>query len=309
MNLLSAELRKVEPTLFLYGEGWTAGASPLPDNQRALKANAAALRHIAVFSDDLRDGLKGSVFEDTGKGFVNGAGGAEESVKFGIVAATPHPQVDYAKVNYSKAPWAAEPDQCINYVSCHDNQTLYDKLVLTCGGTHSAAEIEQMDKMANAIVLTSQGVPFLHAGEEMLRTKHGEHNSFNQPDAVNQIDWDGKRQHAGVFKYYQGLIALRKAHPAFRMTTTAAIQQNLKFLAAVPSHVIAYTLDGRAAGDSWDEIFVVFNANRVAATVALPPGRWRVVVTGTEVDLAAQKTVEGGDLAVPALSSWILHRE
>lgn len=309
MNLLAAELHKVEPTLFLYGEGWTAGASPLPDSQRALKANAAKLRHIAVFSDDLRDGLKGSVFEDTGKGFVNGADGAEESVKFGIVAAVFHPQVGYAKVNYSKAPWAAEPTQCINYASCHDNQTLYDKLVQTSGETHSAAEIEQMDKLANAIVLTSQGVPFLHAGEEMLRTKHGEHNSFNQPDAINQIDWEWKSQHAGVFKYYQGLIALRKAHPAFRMTSAAAIGRHLRFLPTVPPHVIAYSLHGRAAGDVWGEILVVFNANRAAVTVALPPGHWRVAVTGTEVDLSSQKTVEGGDVAVPALSSLILHRE
>ena len=248
------------------------------------------------------------MFEDTGKGFVNGAEGAEESVKFGIVAATSHPQVDCAKVNYSKAPWAAEPDQCINYVSCHDNQTLYDKLLLTSGGTHSAAEIELMDKMANAIVLTSQGVPLLHAGEEMLRTKHGEHNSFNKPAAVNQIDWDWKRQHAGVFKYYQGLIALRKAHPAFRMASAAAISRNLKFLETVPPHVLAYSLNGRAAGDSWDEIFVIFNANRTAASVAVPPGHWRVAVTGTEVDLSSQKTVEGSALAIPALSSWILQR-
>lgn len=309
MNQLAEELRKIDPTVFLYGEGWTAGASPLPDNQRALKANTAALKHVAAFSDDLRDGIKGSVFEDTGKGFVNGAEGAEESVKFGIVAATLHPQVDYARVNYSKAPWAAGPDQCINYVSCHDNQTLYDKLVLTNGATHTVVEIEQMDKLANAIVLTSQGVPFLHAGEEMLRTKGGEHNSYNKPDAVNQIDWTGKQQHAGVFKYYQGLIALRKAHPAFRLASAAAIRQNLKFLEALPPHVIAYTLNGRAAGDSWGEILVVFNANRAAATVAVPPGRWRVAVTGTDVDLASQKTVEGGALAIPALSSLILHRE
>lgn len=309
MNVLADELRKVEPTLFLYGEGWTAGASPLPDSHRALKANTASLRHIAVFSDDLRDGLKGSVFEDTGKGFVNGADGTEESVKFGIVAATAHPQVNYAKVNYSKAPWAAEPAQCINYVSCHDNQTLYDKLILTCGGTHSAAEIELMDKMANTIVLTSQGVPLLHAGEEMLRTKGGEHNSFNKPDSVNQIDWDWKRAHAGVFKYYQGLIALRKAHPAFRMSSAAAISRNLRFLEAVPPHVVAYALDGRAAGDSWGEILVAFNANRTPVTVAVPAGQWRVAVTGAEVDLSAQMTVAGGELSIPALGSWVLYRQ
>jgi pullulanase len=307
MNLLTRELRRIDPTLFFYGEGWTAGASPLPDSLRALKANTAALENVAAFSDDLRDGIKGSVFEDQGKGFVNGADGAEESIKFGIVGATRHPQVNYEKVNYSKSPWSPRPSQCINYVSCHDNHTLYDKLVMTCGSNCSKAEIERMDKMAQAIVFTSQGVPFLHAGEEMLRTKGGEHNSFNKPDSINRINWDWKWQHADVVKYYRGLIALRKAHPAFRMTSTEAIISNLKFLETEP-HAIAYTLNGKAAGDSWSEILVIFNANRKEIELQLPSGQWRLAVDGDQVDLQNGKIINSGNQRIPALNAWVLYK-
>jgi len=308
MNALAAELLQIEPTLFFYGEGWTAGTTPLPVSQQAIKANTTALRQVAAFSDDLRDGLKGSVFEPTGKGFVNGGEGTEPSVKFGIVAATLHPQVNYAQVNYSKAPWAPGPAQCINYVSCHDNQTLYDKLLTTSGATASAREIEQMDKLANAIVLTSQGVPFLHAGEEMLRTKGGEENSYNLPDSVNRIDWERKTAHANVVNYYAGLMALRKSHPAFRLPTAESIRKNLHFLESLPPHVIAYRLDGKAVGDAWSEILVIFNANRSDARLDVPPGLWRVAVTGDGVDLGSLRTIEGGRLDLPALSAWVLWR-
>ena len=185
MNQLSAELRTLDPTVLLYGEGWTAKSSPLPDSLRALKANTAKLDHFGAFSDDLRDGLKGSVFEETDKGFVNGGAGAEQSIRFGVVAATNHPQVDYSKVKYSKAPWARQPWQCINYVSCHDNHTLADKLLISGAGTFDQATLQKMDRLANGIVLTSQGIPFLHAGEEMMRTKQGVENSFNRPDSIN----------------------------------------------------------------------------------------------------------------------------
>lgn len=299
MNQLSDTLLKIEPSLIFYGEGWTAGASPLPDSLRALKANTAKLKHFAAFSDDLRDGLKGSVFDEHAVAFVNGGTGAEQSIRFGIVAATSHPQVDYGKVNYSKAPWAREPWQCINYVSCHDNHTLADKLKISGQGKFTNEQLLQMDKLANGIVLTSQGISFLHAGEEMMRTKRGVENSFNRPDSINAIDWTWKDKYRDVFAYYRSVIALRKQHPAFRMSSAGQIQDNLRFLDTPPG-VVAYTLDGGAVGDSWKSVLVIMNGNFSETKVTLPPGTWqRVNIDGT----SAQPTAQGISKVKPSTLS------
>ncbi len=274
MNAVSDRLLEIEPSLILYGEGWTAKGSPLPDSLRALKANVAGLKSFAAFSDELRDGLKGSVFDENDKGFVNGGVGAEQSIRFGIVAATNHPQVDYTKVNYSKKPWAREPWQCINYVSCHDNHTLADKLKISGYGKFTKAQLTEMDKLANGIVLTSQGISFLHAGEEMMRTKKGVENSFNRPDTINAIDWTWKSEYADVFEHYKMLISLRKTHPAFRLPTAKSIQDNLRFLKTEPG-VIAYTIQGAAAGDSWKQLLVAINSNDAPSRVVLPEGMWK----------------------------------
>ncbi len=273
MNRLTATLLEIEPSLIFYGEGWTAGKSPLPDSLRALKANTAKLHRFAAFSDDLRDGLKGSVFDEKAKGLVNGGYGTEPSIQFGIVAATWHPQIDYTKVNYSKAPWAREPWQCINYVSCHDNHTLADKLKISGEGKFSSQQLIDMDKLANAIVLTSQGVSFLHAGEEMMRTKRGVENSFNKPDSVNAIDWRWKDLYADVVKQYEALIAIRKEHPVFRLPSAGSIQDNLRFLEISPG-IIAYHLSGKSVGDSWSEVVVFANGNFDPVVMTLPEGDW-----------------------------------
>ena len=186
MNEVSAAVREIDPSIFVYGEGWTAGSSPLPSEEQALKANTYKMENVAAFSDDLRDGLKGSVFEHEQRGFVSQGDNMKESIKFGIVASTQHPQLDYQAVNYSKAPWASEPSQTISYVSCHDNHTLFDRLKIS-NPDASEAELIQMHKLAETIVLTSQGVPFLHAGMEMLRTKNGEENSYQSPDEIIRV--------------------------------------------------------------------------------------------------------------------------
>ena len=216
MNLISKELHKIKPDILLYGEGWTAGSSPLPDSLRAIKKYAYKLDRIAVFSDDIRDGIKGSVFEHADKGFASGKPGMEESIKFGIVASCKHPQVDYAKVNYSKAPYSAQPWNTITYCECHDNHVLWDKLAISAKNA-TEAERKEMDKLAMSIVLTSQGISFLHAGTEFLRTKKGVENSFESPDSINAIDWSLKTKNKEVFEYVKGLIKMRKEHPAFRM--------------------------------------------------------------------------------------------
>jgi pullulanase len=266
MNQISAALHKLNPNILIYGEGWTAGASTLPDSVRALKQNAAKLKGIAVFSDDLRDGIKGSVFEAADRGFASGDTGKIESIKFGIVASTQHPQIKYTKVNYSKKAYAATPANTISYAECHDNNTLWDKLAISALKA-TVAERTEMHKLALSIVLTSQGISFLHAGTEMLRSKYGIENSYNAGDSINAINWNLKTQNKAVFDYVQQLIQLRKSHPAFRMATTARIQANLKFLSA-PAGVIGYSINGAAVKDKWKQIQVWFNGTGEA--VSLP---------------------------------------
>jgi pullulanase len=259
MNIISAALHKIKPGILLYGEGWTAGASTLPDSLRAVKKNAAKLKGVAVFSDDIRDGIKGSVFDAADKGFASGKAGMEESIKFGIVAACKHPQVDYSKVNYSKAPYAKVPASTITYAECHDNNTLWDKLAISAT-TATVEERTEMHKLALSIVLTSQGISFLHAGTEFLRSKKGVENSFSSPDSINAIDWSLKTKNIAVFTYVQQLIQLRKVHPAFRLQTATQIKEDLHFFETPPG-LIGYQLNGAAVHDKWKKIQVWLNGS------------------------------------------------
>jgi pullulanase len=305
MNLVTASLKKFNPNILVYGEGWTAGGSPLPETDRALKKYTYRMPGLSAFSDDIRDGLKGSVFNDTECGFVNGAPNMEESVKFGVVGSIGHDQVDYATVNYSDTAWALEPWQAVSYVSCHDNHTLFDKLTISAKDA-SPDEITAMHKLANAIVLTSQGIPFLHAGVEMKRTKHGDHNSYNKPDSINRIDWQWKVDNKEVVDYYRNLIAMRKSHPAFSMPTAERIRADLHFLTVSPG-MIAFTIQGAQSGDTWKEIMVCYNANRKAKTLAIE-GTWNVAVTGDRFDTTGSGEITG-KVTIPPISMLVLFRD
>lgn len=302
MNKISDAVKSINPHSILYGEGWTANESPLPKPERGLKKHMVQLPHFAAFSDEIRDGIKGSVFEDVSTGFVSGASNMEESIKFGIIGAIEHPQVNYTKVNYSNSPWAKAPWQAINYVSCHDNHTLIDKLKISKPDTLLEQRIA-MSKLANAIVLTSQGTPLLHAGVELLRTKNGEHNSYNLPDSINQINWNWKHQHHNVFEYYQNLISLRKAHPAFHMKNTRAVAKHLKFI-DTRNGIIAYRIDGNANNDTWKSILVIYNA----LTEPIPfkiKGTWKISVLGNTFDMSGNNSLKR-IIEVPDLSMCIL---
>lgn len=290
MNLISKELNQLYPGILIYGEGWTAGSSPLPDSLRALKKNVSKLDHIAVFSDDIRDGIKGSVFENGDRGFASGKSGMEESVKFGIVASCLHPQIDYTKVNYSKAPYSKEPYQTVTYAECHDNHVLWDKLKIS---TPNASEKQrrEMHKLALSIVLTSQGISFLHAGTEFLRTKKGVENSFESPDSINAIDWDLKTVNKDVFDYVKGLIQLRKSHPAFRMKTADQIRANIQFLNTSPG-IIAYNINGGAVGDSWKKIQVYFNGSETEQPLSSDLDQWKIAVYNNAIVNTKEKTVK-----------------
>jgi len=305
MNQVAEALHHIDPSIIIYGEGWTAGDSPLPEPKRALKKHASRMNGVAVFSDDLRDGIKGSVFDDKSTGFASGDKTMSETIKFGIVAAGEHPQVDYLKVNYSKAPYTKSPSEVINYVSCHDNQTLYDKLK-TSRPDATEEEIVRMHKLANTIVLTSQGIPFLHAGVEMKRTKGGEHNSYNKPDSVNRIDWDWKFENRELVDYYRNLISLRKAHPAFRMPDAAMIRRHLEFLPMKDPQLVAYLLKDHANGDPWNEILVIFNGSDREKEVELPDGAWKTALRNhsftPDTEISAKPAI------IAPISATILYR-
>jgi pullulanase len=283
MRAVRVALDQQDHSIFVYGEGWAAGASPLPEAQRAVKANVLRLNRIAAFGDELRDGVKGHYAHQAEAGFVGGQPGLDESVKFGIVAATQHPQLDYAKVNYSKAPWASQPSQALSYVACHDDRVLWDKLKVA-NPTATEAELIQMDALCNTIVFTSQGVPFLPIGDEFLRTKKGASNSYNLPDSVNQLDWGRKAQYRAVFAFYRQLLALRKTHPAFRLPSQELIAQHLEFLPGLPAGTVGYQLKNHAGGDAWQTITVLFNGLRQPATAPVPAGSYKVVLRGLEIN-------------------------
>ena len=307
MRAVRVALDQQDHSIFVYGEGWAAGASPLPEAERAVKANVARLPRIAAFGDELRDGVKGHYAHQAEAGFVGGQPGLEESVKFGIVAATQHPQLDYAKVNYSKAPWASQPAQAISYVSCHDDRLLWDKLRVA-NPAASEDKLIRLDALCNTIVFTSQGVPFLALGDEFLRTKKGSANSYNLPDSINQLDWARKAQYQAVFAFYRQLLALRRAHPAFRLLTQAAIAEHLVFLPGLPPGTIGYQLVGHAGGDAWQTITVLFNGTGRPATVPVPPGSYKVVLRGLEIKQSGLDTLraEASGVAVPGSTALVL---
>ena len=303
MNLISAELHKINPSILLYGEGWTAGASPLPDSVRALKKNAHLLNGIAVFSDDIRDGIKGTVFDLKDKGFASGKAGMEESVKFGIVAASNHPQVDMEKVNYSKKAYSAAPWNVITYCECHDNNVLWDRLTMSCPDA-SREELIKMQELALTIVLTSQGIPFLHAGTEFLRTKKGVENSYNVGDSINAIDWSFKKDNLATNNYIKQLIQMRKAHPAFRMTSNGDIKKNIYFDEKAAKGTIVYSINGAALKDSWKKIIVAFNGNKKEHTIILPAGNWKVAI-GTD----KKQQAVSGKFTLEGISAAVFYQE
>ena len=292
--------------IFLYGEGWSAGSCAIPGEQLGLKANIPQMPGIAAFSDDIRDALRGPWDSDSKAAFLGGVKGNEESLKFGIVGAIKHPGVDYSKVNYSKAPYALEPTQMIAYVSCHDDMCLVDRLKASIKGI-TQEELIRLDLLAQTAVMTSQGVPFVLSGEEMLRDKKGVHNSYNSPDSVNHLDWDNLERYPQVMEYYSNLIAMRKAHPAFHMGSADMVRRNLDFL-PTENCLVAFHINGRGVpGEQWGDIYVAFNAHKRARTIEVPEGTYTVVCRNIKCDQAGLATVKGGKVTVPAQSALILH--
>lgn len=305
MNQVAAALKEINPDIFVYGEGWTAGDSPLPTERRALKENVSKMPEIAVFSDDLRDAVKGHYTDASDRGFATGKPGLEETVKIGIVGATAHPQVDYSKGNNSKFAYASSPTQIINYVSCHDDLMLTDKLRKSMPDA-SDADRQRAARLAQTIVFTSQGTPFMFAGEEIFRDKKGVHNSYKSPDSINAIDWNLKHINREQFDYYRELIKLRKEHPAFRMTTAGQVAAHLKFDNVKEPNLISYSLTDHANGDEWKEIKVIFNGSDEAREVKIPRGKWIVIADDGKISASGLGESKGGKVTAAPRSALIL---
>ena len=306
MNAIRREVDQIDPTIFIYGEGWSAGSCAYQQEQLAMKAHISQMPRIAAFSDELRDALRGPFSDDTKGAFLAGIAGEEESVKFGIAGGIRHPQVNIKKVNYSDAFWATEPTQMISYVSCHDDMCLVDRLHASIPGI-TKDELQRLDLLAQTAVFTSQGVPFMLSGEEMLRDKKGVHNSFESPDSINQLNWNNTILYADAFNYYKKLIQLRKNHPAFRLGDAQKVRESLEFLPTQPC-VVGYRLKNHAGGDAWEDIIVILNGNREAKTVEIPDGTYQVVCCDGVIDERGLGVMEGGRVEVDPQSALILRK-
>ena len=323
MQQIRAEVNKIDPSIYIYGEGWSAGSCAYPVDKLAMKANAQQLNGIGAFSDDMRDALRGPFSDDHKGALLAGIPGEEESLKFGIVGGIAHPQVDMTKVNYDKKPWTNNPTEQISYVSCHDDMCLVDRLKASIPSLtdknipekERTAELIRIDQLAQTAVFTSQGVPFILSGEEMLRDKKGVHNSYNSPDSINHLDWNNLQRYPQLFTYYKNLIQLRKNHPAFRLATGDKVRQHLEFLPAVNSKdvkqdcLVGFLLKDLQGIDAWKTIVVIYNFNKEAKEMAIPEGTYTIACCNGAIDEAGLGEVSGKEVLVDGQSALILFQK
>jgi pullulanase len=289
-------IRAIEPKSTIIGEAWSMGGdSGLPQGNQSQLLNMPG---VGAFNDGIRNGVKGSPDGTSDGGFVNGNTGAINAVKAGIIGNTSADKIT--------VPWLTlESGQSVNYAEAHDNMTLFDKLWAVNNGVSRTAVAKQSRQIASLIFL-AQGTAFIQAGQEFLRSKDGEPNSYRSSDAINSLKWNQRVTEKVTVDYYKGLIALRKAHPAFRMNTPSAISANLKFLTA-PDDVLAYSLNGKAAKDKWSTIVVISNPYGTAKKVNLPAtGNWQVVVSGDKAGVATLSTLKKAKVATVAANSTLV---
>ena len=295
INEIIEEVHKKHPDVLFYGEGWSMNTAVTKSGVKmATQANAAETPGFAFFNDTIRDALKGSVF-DKQPGYVSGAPGLEDTIRQTFTGRTS---------------WCATPAQTINYASCHDNNTLMDRIALATPDASREDQI-RMNNLAAAIYLTAEGIPFMQAGEEMLRTKINADNTFNEnsynaSDAVNSLKWYTleTEEYRSVYEYYKGLIAFRKAHEALRLTSAEEVDKHVFAVEDLPANVVAFHIDGPV-----DELFVIFNANPEARDIALPEGTWDVCVNGEWAGLDILATVADGVATVEPISAMILVKQ
>ncbi|HXK75483.1 MAG TPA: type I pullulanase [Bacteroidaceae bacterium] len=308
MRQIRQAINEIDPSIIMYGEGWAAGTPQLPQKDLAMKANIGQLQGIAAFSDELRDALRGPFNNDHQGGFLAGVTGQEESIKFGIVGGIQHDGIDFSKINYTNKPWAIQPTQMISYISCHDDMCLVDRLKSSIPNLN-IPNLIKLDELGQTAVFTSQGIPFIQAGEEMLRDKKGVHNSFESPDSINEIDWSNKNKYHEVYSYYRGLIHMRKAHPAFHMGNADLVRKYLKFLPVDENEVVAFKINGEAVGDSWKEIVVILNGRNKTTRISVPTGIYTTVCANGHIDLKGINKISGEHIDVSPHTAWIGYKK
>ena len=299
MNKAAVELKKINPNIVIYGEGWTGGPSTIPDKERALKCNVPALVDVGAFSDDIRDTIRGHVFYEEEVGYISGRQGMENDIRYSVVGATRHPEVDYEEYDYSDGPWAKNPVDIVNYVSCHDNLTLWDKISVSCPDA-SEEEKLAMNRLATSMVFTAQGIPFFLSGEEFARTKPIEgtdqvsENSYNMPFYTNNMRYDRLVEYMDLYNYYKGVIAFRKAHEGLRFATAEEVREHVHFIDDLPKNVVAFTVKTEE-----ETIFVVYNSNREAVKVMLPESaNWEICIDNDKASVEALRTLTEKDGSV-----------
>jgi pullulanase len=298
INEIVETVHAVRPDVVFYGEGWSMNTGVTKFGvQMATQVNSKMTPGFAYFSDTIRDALKGSVFNNTETGYISGATGKEATLEKCFIGLA--------------YPWCSTPSQCINYASCHDNMTLFDRIV---NSTPDASREDQikMNNLAAAIYMTSQGIPFVHAGEEMLRSKplkdgSFDHNSYASPDSVNKLKWDdlNSEEYQDVYKYYQGLIAFRKEHAALRMTTAEEVKANITALEGLEKNVMAFHINGGVNGEVADNLFVIFNGNETETEITLPEGKWNVYIDAENAGTEVLRSVKG-TVKVEGISAMVL---
>ena len=307
MKAVRSALDAIDPTIYIGGEGWAAEPPQISLELAAMKNNMRQLPGIAAFSGEFRDSLRGHGYEGKGT-FVCGRSGYEDGIRFGLAGGVEHPQLVPDSAYQGPAVWAGEPTQFISYASCHDGLCITDYLKETMPKA-SSEEWKAMLKLTETAVLTSQGIPFLFAGDEIMRDRRGNGNPYNASDEINAIDWQKKTQNRDVFDYVRELIVMRKAHPAFRMGRAGLVRQYMEFLKMPVSNVIAFRLKGEPCGDSWSNITVILNARPEAVRVTVPEGKYRVVCRDGKIDLNnGLGLVSGGDISVAPRSALIMHQ-
>ena len=282
MRSIRKAAERINPKVLIYGEGWAAGTPALPAGDAAMKAEVHRMPGIAAFSDELRDALRGPFSNDKQPAMLAGLTGNKESVKMGIVGGIPHPQVDYNKVNYSKNAWAEQPHQLITYVSCHDDMCLNDRIKNSIPNL-CEEELVRLNLLAQTLVFTSQGVPFIQAGEELFRDKKMVHNSFKSPDSINAIDWSRRDSHKEVYEYYRALMQLRSADLAFSLGDAQKVREYVSFLPSSETSVV-FRIKGKSLYERHELDYVVaVNLGDQPETVSLPSNDYKLVL-GLGVD-------------------------
>ena len=323
MQKIRQMVNEIDPSIYIYGEGWSADSCAYPTEKLAMKANTQQLQGIGAFSDDMRDALRGPFSDDHKGALLAGISGEEESLKFGIVGGIAHPQVDMNKVNYDKQPWTNNPTEQVSYVSCHDDMCLVDRLKASIPSLTDKnipedlrkAELIRIDQLAQTAVFTSQGVPFILSGEEMLRDKKGVHNSYNSPDSINHLDWNNLQSYPQVFIYYKNLIQLRKNHAAFRLSTGDKVRQHLSFLPSEDAKgvkqdcLVGFQLKDLQGIDAWKNIIVIFNFNKEAKEMAIPEGEYTVACCNGVINEEGLGHVSGKEVLVDGQSALILYQK